>query len=458
MRAIIAGVVFTLGTAPLFGQVSNYPPSAFPGVAEAAEPAPRAKRTFSLAGMTGNDSIIKTALSSNADDGGILPTSADLGAVPRGTGYQPLNTAESCGPGCGCGPPGQFWGSVEWLYWITSGQSIPPLVTTAPPNTPLATAGVLGQPGTAILFGNQRYNNDWRNGIRTTAGMWFDESQKCGVEFDSFFLGRSRMAFTDSSDGSRIITRPFFNTQLGRPDTELVSFPGIVGGAVVADPSTNVVGAGVNYIHNLKCCTCERTDLILGYRYFHLGDIVNITENLVALPGSAVTPGTNFFIQDQFHTSNNFNGGVIGIAHERRFSHYYINVRATVALGDNEQVTNVDGSTVIRVPGAEPVTYPGGLLTQYSNIGQYKHHAFAVMPEVGLKFGVQLTENARVYGGYNFIYLSNVIRAGDQINLALNTSQLPPATNITGAPAPITERHATDFWMQGVSVGAELRF
>jgi hypothetical protein len=34
---------------------------------------------------------------------------------------------------------------------------------------------------------------------------------------------------------------------------------------------------------------------------------------------------------------------------------------------------------------------------------------------------------------------------------------LPPAS-FTGVPAPTYQRRSTDFWLQGVSVGAELRF
>ena len=358
-----------------------------------------------------------------------------------------------------CGPPGRTWANFEWLYWVTSGQSLPALVTAAPAGTPLASAGALGQSTTSTLFGNQRTNNDWRSGFRYTGGLWLDPDQTRGLEVDFLFLGRSTQRYATASDGSAVITRPFFNTLLGRQDTELVSFPGVVAGAVTVDPKTTVIGGGLNYLHNLCCDPCGgRVDLLLGYRYLNVGDSVSVTENLTALPGSAVPAGTTFNIRDRFQTSNNFNGGLIGLAGERRFDRFFVGGRATVALGQNQQFTQITGFTTITPPGGPAATFPGGLLAQPSNIGRYTHNAFAVLPELGLKAGWQVTDHARIYVGYNFIYLSNAIRAGDQINLAVNTTQLPPAAAPAGAAAPVFDRKATDFWMQGVSVGAELRF
>src|SRR5262245_55014263 len=44
-----------------------------------------------------------------------------------------------CPPACECptpcGPPGRVWANFEWLYWIASGQPLPPLATTAAPGT-----------------------------------------------------------------------------------------------------------------------------------------------------------------------------------------------------------------------------------------------------------------------------------------------------------------------------------
>src|SRR5262245_8106792 len=60
-------------------------------------------------------------------------------------------------------PPGCVWASAEYLLWWTKGDRLPPLLTTSPVGTPLANAGVLGRPGTSVLFGDERVNDDARS-------------------------------------------------------------------------------------------------------------------------------------------------------------------------------------------------------------------------------------------------------------------------------------------------------
>jgi hypothetical protein len=371
-----------------------------------------------------------------------------------------------CGPapgfGCddGCGPPGRTWVGFEWLYWITSGQAIPAAVTTAPVGTPRAVAGSLGQPTTATLFGGNRVNNDFRNGFRVSAGTWLDGDHRFGVEGDFFFLGNSRQGFAAMSDGSQVVTRPFTNALTGAPDAELVSFPNVVAGRVSVDSKSSLLGAGVNGLFNLCCGPCGRLDLLVGYKYLNLVDQLTFREQLVALPGQAAVPaGTAFSLQDRFTTRNNFHGVPIGLSGEWRFGDFFVGGRAAVALGVNRQTTDIDGRTVITLPGGVPMGFAGGLYAQPSNIGHYERSAFAVLPEAGLRVGVQLTDFARAYVGYNFLYLSNVQRAGDQVDQALNPNLLPPRAAVVAGPLlPAYTPKTTDFWVHGISVGLEMRF
>ena len=45
--------------------------------------------------------------------------------------------------------PDRWWASADYLMWWVQGNQLPALVTTGPG------AGVLGQPGTSVLFGDQ---------------------------------------------------------------------------------------------------------------------------------------------------------------------------------------------------------------------------------------------------------------------------------------------------------------
>src|SRR4051812_31807075 len=49
--------------------------------------------------------------------------------------------------------PGLFWVNADALLWWMRPAHLPPLVTASPPGTPVPAVGVLGAPGTAVLFG-----------------------------------------------------------------------------------------------------------------------------------------------------------------------------------------------------------------------------------------------------------------------------------------------------------------
>jgi hypothetical protein len=72
-----------------------------------------------------------------------------------------------------------------------------------------------------------------------------------------------------------------------------------------------------------------------------------------------------------------------------------------------------------------------------------------------------LTPSIHATVGYTLLYYSNVARPGDQINRALNPSQLPTSQSAvvaTGAAQPSFLFRDTDFWAQGISFGLEFRY
>lgn len=373
----------------------------------------------------------------------------------------PCAPANCCVPCCEpCGPPGRYWIDAGFIFWATSGQKVPPLVSTAPVGTPRDTAGALGQPGTTVLFPTSNLNAEYRPGFYINAGMWLDCCQTRGFEMNFFYLGTSNASYNAGSDGSAIITRPFFNTTLGRQDTQLVSFPGLLSGTTAVNSNTDVWGINPNFIRNCCCGPCGRFDMLLGFYYLSIRDTITINENLTSLPGQQnVAPGTQFLIEDRFSTANDFYGVNIGFAFERRFSYWFLGVRSGIALGVVHQSVDINGVTTIIPPGGAPVTYAGGLLAQPSNIGHYERDMFAVMPWVGVRFGCQVTERLRTYVGYDFFYLSNVLRAGEQIDTRVNTTQLAPRTApVTGPLFPAYTPNSSGFIMHGFRIGAEFRF
>jgi hypothetical protein len=369
---------------------------------------------------------------------------------------------------CLCGPSGRFWIRGEYLLWWTKGDSLPPLVTTSPTGTPRPQAGVLGQPGTVILFGDEDVNDGARSGGRFTVGTWLDDCQTWGIEGDYFALGEEVTEFSASSLGDPILARPFFNVITGQQDSELVAFPGIVTGSVNVRASSDFQGAGARLLHSICCRTscghkicnrnCHRLDLIAGYRFLKLDEDVVIGEQLISTDPAGLIPlGTQIDLTDRFHTRNEFHGGELGLLSRIYRGRWSFDVLGKVALGGTWSTVTIDGATTVTVPGVAPASRGGGLLAQGSNIGTFSEENFAVVPEVGLTLGYFVRPRLRALMGYTFIYWSHVARPGDQIDVALNPLQLTPGPFI-GPERPAFEFRDSDFWAQGLNFGLEYTF
>ena len=80
-------------------------------------------------------------------------------------------------------------------------------------------------------------------------------------------------------------------------------------------------------------------------------------------------------------------------------------------------------------------------------------------PEFQLKLGYDLTPQIRFTLGYDFLYLSDAVRPGDQIDRNLPKGQIfaqgGPAISTT---YPARRFQTTDFYAQGLTAGVSLRF
>jgi len=346
------------------------------------------------------------------------------------------------------------WASAEYLLWWTKGDRLPPLLTTSPPGTPLADAGVLGRPGTSVLFGDERVNDDARSGGRFTLGFWLNCAHTTGIEGNFFFLGEETTDFSATSSGIPILARPFFDVLANANNSLKVAYPGLVSGSFTARETSELWGADVYLRQNICCGCCCRVDLLAGYRFLSLDEDLDISEVEIGTNPNDPLRGVPFFIDEGFHTSNDFHGGQIGFIAEWARCRTFVRLVGKVALGANCRTVTINGAT--RVNGSAPDT--GGFLALPSNIGRYNSTEFAVVPEVGLTVGYQLTPRVRVMMGYSFLYWTNVARPGDEIDLAVNTSQPPLGTGLVGQPRPAFSFNDSDFWAQGLSFGVEVRY
>jgi hypothetical protein len=347
--------------------------------------------------------------------------------------------------------------------WWTRGSSLPPLVSSADQVVPRTRAGVLGDPATDVLFGDETVGDSMRSGLRLSAGCWFDRCESCGLEFDFFTLETQSANFTADSPGDPILVRPFVDATTGQPAGELVAYPDVVAGGVnAAATSAGLWGWGLARRECVCCCQDRcggggtRTDWTIGYRHLRLDDRVTISEQLSS---PLFLAGTELLVDDRFATRNSFHGLELGLERTERLRGWQLDYFAKVALGWNDASVRMRGQTTVSAPGFPPLISDGGLLVLDSNSGRHDDIDFAAVFQVGTNLRYRVTDRLGVRIGYTFLFWPDVFRAGDQIDLVMNPNLLPPPILPLNGPArPSARLHDSNFWAQGLNLGLDFQF
>jgi hypothetical protein len=427
------------------------------------------ERTFSLAFVLAGTCVWAA---DPATFSGTVPVDATAGAQNR----DPLPAAIQGGTFVAddanlAGPTARVWADAEYLLWWIRGAPMPvPLVTQGNSTT----LGALGQPGTSVVAGGSDMNFGPASGGRFTLGAWLDDARQIGLDGNYLFLSRVSNTQTIQSDSSGqplfaipfvqpagvIVPNPNFTPIQPGETSSPISLPGHFAGVAVIASTSQLQGSEINLTGRLVERGGWRIDALGGFRY------INLTENFSLDTSSAnFGSGDVFMTHDQFDTRNNFYGGQLGTRVAYSFNRLLLALSAKVALGSMQEAVHINGGLLTNdVAGVPAVTFfPGGYLAQPTNIGNYHQGAFAVIPEVGVRTGWQLTRWARLSVGYNFLYLSNVVRPGDQIDRTINPLQAPaitgnPPAALTGPAQPAFQFHTTDYLAHGVTIGLGLQY
>jgi len=370
--------------------------------------------------------------------------------------------------------PFRGYGRFEYLYWTPRGYDVPALVTTSPQGTAQAVAGRLGQPTTNVVFGDEEISDEWRSGGRATVGIWLVPNQLVALEASYFRLENEGASFQTTSTFSGgagadpILARPFFNVDNNMQDSVLLGFPNFVVGnqAVNLDGAVNVASRAM-----IESAELVRRDAIwldvfdgqrqsflrvyflAGYRYFNMDEDLRIDDALVPV-GGPFAPGTRIDTTDLFETDNEFHGGQIGLTAEYAQGPWAVELLAKCALGNSHEEVAVRGSTR-SFDGVTATTFAGGLLAQPTNIGRESRDMFAVIPEASINLSLQVTCKVKLTAGYSFIYYSNVVRPGDQIDFGVNPTQFSGGA-LVGQPRPGRLFEDSEYWIHGGSAGVEV--
>ncbi len=234
-----------------------------------------------------------------------------------------------------------------------------------------------------------------------------------------------------------------------------MAYPGLISGNVRIQAPSFLQGAEANLVSAVLSGSCFQA--FLGFRYLNLSEGLHIDENDLVSAISPQLPGQTISISDRFDVQNNFFGGQLGARADLHWKQCTFGILAKVALGESCETVTIRGTTQI---GMQPAV-GDGFLALSSNSGHFNHNAFAVVPEINVNVGFQITEYLRAFAGYSFLYWSQVVGPGDQVDLGLNPNLVPTSNTFGsgGGPAkPALAFHTTDFWAHGINLGVEFRY
>jgi hypothetical protein len=359
------------------------------------------------------------------------------------------------------------------IWWLRRGPAAVPLVTTGPVVTgdPITSSGPVGNPGTVPLFGDSGLDYGTLSGSRCTFDFGLPAGGP-GVQVSGFVLERGAVGLSAASDagGSPILARPIFDVLDQVSSAALVSYPDALAGGIAVASRSRLWGLESSLTGPSWGDERRHARLLAGVRYLDLLESLDIAQrSTVLLPdsgffnGFVLNSGDTLVLGDAFRTRNQFYGAQLGVEGEWGAGRWVVAGQAKVALGAVHEVVEVQGSSALIAAGAPGIgdVARGGVLALDTNIGRSREDRFAVLPEISVKAGYRVTSRLMATVGYTFLYLSDVVRPGSQIDPGVNVGHAPSSEAFglfpdPRRPAPLFNH--SQFWAQGVSLGLELHF
>lgn len=370
----------------------------------------------------------------------------------------------SCGqtPGCGggacygsvcdkpdlAGPPNKGWLDTSYLYYWYKPSPLPTLVTS-----------LNGTVRTRLNGGDADFGQ--AAGARISGGLWVNDAHTLGYGW-SGFLTEQRASFENfSSSGSPTLTRPFTDAVTNQITDFFVSDANRLSGTVRVESGARLAGGELYGLKSVRYCKTSNFSLLAGFRYMDLDEYLVIFQQTSSTNGAAdpFTLGNRpnagpINIVDRFRTRNQFWGMEFGGRGEITHKCFSFAMTAKVGLGNIHQTLDVAGQTT-------SPAISGGLLALSSNIGRSNPNRFGALADCSAEFGVQLTENAKIFVAYDFLYLNDVIRPGTQVDTVISQRFLPtsPLYGIQSGPtAPVKTQNHDDFFAYGLRFGYQLKY
>ena len=399
--------------------------------------------------------------------------------VPPATAALPPHDAPPTGLGDhGCSPlsdsspatrAGVFTGELEYVLW-----AFPRRV----PGLPAEASDVLGASDTRILqtLHDDEIDRHIQSGARLTLGYWLTDSNvwtarneipTLGAEARFFFVGQQTRRGTDST--SPVIERPFFDVNDNTEAAVVIAAPGFGSGILSAVAKESIWGAELSAWKNCyynPLGTIFSVYAMGGLRFLGLDSDVEISSVSVInqdVGGAfASLAGSRIDAAESFTTHNHFYGAEVGVRFEFNTSLVIVDTDLRAAIGTTEEDLNINGFQ-FKSQNGTTTTSVGDLFALPSNIGHHHKSQFSQVPEVDVKFKFPVGAYCTLTTGLSAMYWTHYLRASEQIDRAVDISQIPnfPAAmgaTPTGLNLPGVAFRQSDLWLLGFSAGAEFRW
>ncbi len=363
------------------------------------------------------------------------------------------------------------WVQFDYLLWRIKNDEAPfPLLTTGPPGA--ARQGVLGDPGTHIVFDNQ-LDYHLNSGARLFLGRWLDDARIVGVEVGGFCLETHTIHESLDADrsGAPVIARPFFNLQTGHPDALVITSPqdpqgGQRFGGIDIFADSRTWGGEANCLIALGEVATWQWHGLAGCRFLAQKDQLRFSQSSTILVlgdlgfGGSPAPVPDIVsLRDYFESTNYFYGAQIGAEGTLRRGRWSLDLSSKVGVGATDQHQEIDGRTMLTDPTGFTQTVHGGLFATPDIVGHFEQVHFAWTSELNICLGFEVTRHCEFNLGYTFLYWDGVVRPGQQLPTGIDPRQVPSNLAFEGRqPARPAPFRSGDFWGQGLSVGLAFHF
>jgi hypothetical protein len=377
----------------------------------------------------------------------------------------------------------RIWAEVDYFGLSGSDGKGPgyPVLTTMPWGVSshrggFVATGELDIPGVKIAYNPKAEDFGWSNGFKGALGGWLDDAREWGAELNGFLSpGASdrHAASTASLPANTYLGVPYYNVFTHDEDSAalgLTAAPDQVGTAGFSFSRGDFWGIGARGLKNLARQERLSLDASFGFRNLNLSEKYQATYSQLNasgagvrlcgfLSGSGAVPGYAT-AQDRVEARDHFYGADLGVRFSYHLDRFILDVDPRIALGAMDEALKTSGSCRVWNGATNATLFAanGGFFARPNVVGERSKTAFAVIPNVSVKVGVRITEHLQFKVGYEFLYISDVVYAGNQLDRRIS---LPRAFGgLTGVPASGVSKpfRTDDFMAHGVTAGFTIKF